>query len=83
MLMAWKAAMRFDSRHRLAQIDCPTLIIAGSNDQAVPYHHAKMLHSGIPRAQLVMIEGADHALVWAHSDELVNATEQFLFGAAR
>jgi pimeloyl-ACP methyl ester carboxylesterase len=78
MLSAWKETMAFDSRRRLAKIGCPTLVVAASNDQAVPIHHAKMLHNGITGSQLVIIDGASHALIWKHSDELVRATDEFL-----
>ena len=78
MLTALKEAMAFDSRKRLAEIRCPTLVIAGSNDQGVPIHHAKMLHEGIPGSQLVMIDGADHALIWTHPDEFVRVIDEFL-----
>ena len=78
MLTAWRETMAFDSRRRLAEIKCPTLVIAGSNDVGVPIHHAKMLHDGIPGSQLVMIDGADHALIWTHTDELLRVTDEFL-----
>ena len=78
MLTAWRETMAFDSRRRLAEIKCPTLVIAGSNDVGVPIHHAKMLHDGIPGSQLVMIDGADHALIWTHSDEFLRVTDEFL-----
>ena len=78
MLTAWRETMAFDSRKRLAEIRCPTLVIAGSNDVGVPIHHAKMLHDGIPGSQLVMIDGADHALIWTHSDEFMRVTDEFL-----
>jgi pimeloyl-ACP methyl ester carboxylesterase len=78
MVSAWKQAMTFDSRPRLAEIRCPTLVVAASNDQAVPIHHAKMLRDGINGSQLVMIDGADHALIWTHSGELVRVTDEFL-----
>jgi 3-oxoadipate enol-lactonase len=78
MVSAWKEAMAFDSRRRLAGIRCPTLVVGASNDQAVPIHHAKMLHEGISGSQLVTIDGADHALIWTHGDELVRVTEDFL-----
>jgi len=78
MVSAWREAMAFDSRRRLGEIGCPTLIVAGSNDQAVPIHHAKMLHAGITGSQLVVIDGADHALIWTHSDELMRVTDEFL-----
>lgn len=76
----WKEAMAFDSRSRLRDIKCPTLIIAGSDDNAVPMHHAKMLHDGIAGSKLVVIEGADHPLIWAHPDQLLQGVNAFLSG---
>ncbi len=77
-LAGMMAAMAFDSRRRLAEIRCPTLIIAGSDDVGVPIHHAKMLHEGIAGSRLVVIQGADHALIWTHTDEFLRATDEFL-----
>ena len=78
MVAAWKAAITFDSRHRLAEIKSPTLIVAASNDQAVPLHHARMLHEGIVGSRLVIVDGADHALIWARTNELVAVVDEFL-----
>ncbi len=78
MVSAWRETMAFDSRRRLAEIGCPTLVVAGSNDQAVPIHHAKMLHDGIPGSQLVIIDGADHTLIWTHPDKLLRVVDEFL-----
>jgi 3-oxoadipate enol-lactonase len=70
--------MNFDSRMRLGQIGCPTLVIAGSKDQAVPTHHAKMLHDGIAGSQLAVVDGAGHTLIWTHRGEFVRLVEDFL-----
>jgi 3-oxoadipate enol-lactonase len=78
MVSAWKAAMAFDSRRRLGEIMCPTLIVAGSDDNAVPFHHAKMLHDGIRGSRLVTIDGGDHALIWARTGDLVRVVDEFL-----
>ncbi|MFV5700212.1 alpha/beta fold hydrolase [Flavobacterium sp. ZT3R17] len=78
MLSAWKETMAFDSRQRLAQIKCPTLIMAASKDEAVPLHHAKMLHEGIMGSQLVIVAGANHALIWSHTDEFIQIVDKFL-----
>ncbi len=78
MVSAWRAAMAFDSRRRLAEITHPTLVVAASNDAAVPFHHAKMLHDGIKSSQLVVIDEADHALIWERPDEFVRVVEEFL-----
>lgn len=75
---AWKAAMAFDSRSRLADIRCPTLVIAGSEDNAVPMHHATMLHEGIKGSALSVVDGADHALIWERPDEFVRTVRAFL-----
>jgi pimeloyl-ACP methyl ester carboxylesterase len=76
--LAWREAMAFDSRSRLHEIKCPTLVIAGSDDNAVPVHHASMLHDGIAGSKLVVIAGADHALMWARPDEWLRAVSEFL-----
>jgi pimeloyl-ACP methyl ester carboxylesterase len=75
---AWRETMAFDSRRRLAEIACPTLVVAAADDRGVPLHHARMLHEGIPGSQLVIIDGADHALIWTHPDEFLRVTEEFL-----
>jgi 3-oxoadipate enol-lactonase len=78
MVSAWRAAMAFDSRRLLAHIKCPTLVVAASNDHRVPLHHAKMLHDGITGSQLVIIDGASHALIWTRPDEFLAVTNEFL-----
>jgi len=72
------AAIAFDSRRRLPEIKCPTLVLAGSNDTAVPFYHAKMLHDGIKGSQLVVIDSVDHALIWQRPGEFVRVVEEFL-----
>ena len=78
MLAAWTETMMFDSRLRLGEIKCPTLVIAGSNDDAVPIHHARMLHTGIAGSRLVVIVDADHSLIWTHPDDFMRAADEFL-----
>jgi len=70
--------MAFDSRPRLAEIKCPTLVVAASNDQAVPLHHAKMLTNGITASRLVVVDDADHTLIWTHPNELARIVKDFL-----
>jgi pimeloyl-ACP methyl ester carboxylesterase len=52
--------------------------IAGSDDNAVPMHHAKMLHDGIVGSRLVAIAGGDHALMWAQPDKWLEKVTEFL-----
>lgn len=78
MINAWREAMAFDSRRRLGEIRCPTLILAGSKDTAVPMHHARMLNDGIPGSRLVVIEGAGHGMIWTHPNEFQRSVDEFL-----
>jgi pimeloyl-ACP methyl ester carboxylesterase len=78
MIAAWRAAMAFDSRARLGEIACPTLVLAGAADKGVPMHHARQLHEGIAHSRLVVIDGADHALIWAMPDAFADAVAPFL-----
>jgi pimeloyl-ACP methyl ester carboxylesterase len=78
MVQAWRAAMAFDSRRRLSEIRCPTLVIAGAKDAAVPFYHAEQLHAGIAGSELLSVADADHTFIWSHSDEFARVTEAFL-----
>ena len=78
MVTAWREMMAFDSRRRLAEIACPTLSVAASNDRGVPVHHAKMLHDGIAGSQLVIVDGADHALIFTHPEKFLRVIDEFL-----
>ena len=78
MLQAWREMMGFDSRLWLARIACPTLVVAASDDIGVPAHHARALHQGIPGSRLVTVTGADHALIWTHTEQFLRIVEAFL-----
>jgi pimeloyl-ACP methyl ester carboxylesterase len=78
MLPAVEAMKTFDSRPWLHQIGCPTLVIAGAEDTAVPLPHARMLVQGIPDVELKLVDGAGHALIWTHTEALVQVVEAFL-----
>ncbi len=78
MIEAVRQMKAFDSREWLDQISSPMLVLCGSEDTAVPMHHARMLARGIRSSQLRVIDGAGHALLWTHPEELVEQTEQWL-----
>jgi pimeloyl-ACP methyl ester carboxylesterase len=77
MASAWRETMAFDSRRRLAEIARSTLVVAASDDRGTnpPRQDAPRRH---PDSQLVIIDGADHALIWTHPDEFLRVTEAFL-----
>lgn len=60
-LRALWAVARFDVRSRLAEIRCPTLVIAGGADRTVPLEAQRRMARSIPGARLVVLPGAGHA----------------------
>lgn len=64
---------RPDSTPTLAQINLPTLIIAGADDQLIPLEETKAMHSAISQSQMIVIPGAGH---------LPNLEQPQLFNAA-
>jgi len=59
------AMMKFNSTERLGEICCPTLVIAGDRDAALPIENSESLARRIAGAELVLWEGAGH-FWWAH-----------------
>jgi len=51
---------RIDSRPHLGAIRCPTLVIAGREDQIMPLEWLQELAQGIPGARLEVIDGCGH-----------------------
>ncbi len=56
------AAMRDrpDSTLDFPQLDLPTLILHGAEDQLIPVSEAEIMHKGISGSKLVVLEGAGH-----------------------
>ena len=53
-------AHRPDSRPTLAQIDCPTLVVAGDADKLTPLDQLEEIHRGIPGSRLAVIAQCGH-----------------------
>lgn len=68
----------FDGLEQLRQIHAPALVIGGSVDQMTPPKYASYLAEHIPRAELVMIEGAGHMPMLEREVEVGRAVERFL-----
>ena len=78
MIAVAQGITTFDSRPWLAQLQQPTLIIAGNNDLAVPLAHAQMLVHAIPGARLEIIANGGHLLIWTHTDQFIALMQEFL-----
>ena len=55
-----EALAGWDFRDGLGRIEAPTLVIAGSEDTAVPADHGPLIADRIPNARLVVLPGAAH-----------------------
>lgn len=62
----------------LATIRCPTLVLHGTADRNVPIAMGELVANGVPGAEMIRFEGADHFMVLSHAEEVMRA----LFGFA-
>jgi pimeloyl-ACP methyl ester carboxylesterase len=73
----------FDHRTKIAQIDMPTLIIHGEQDQLIPIKHGRALfeHSGAEDKRFVPIPKAGHNdLLFTGQTTYFEALRRFIFG---
>jgi 3-oxoadipate enol-lactonase len=70
---------RDDLTGRLGEINCPTLILHGTADPAIPMERAEAVRDGVSgSATLVKVEGGTHASNLSHPDQVNAAILEFL-----
>jgi pimeloyl-ACP methyl ester carboxylesterase len=70
---------RDDITDRLGEIQCPAIVIHGTEDQAIPMEKAKALRDALPGCHAVVpIEGAAHAPNMTHPAPVDDAIRGFL-----
>jgi pimeloyl-ACP methyl ester carboxylesterase len=62
----------------IRQVEAPTLMLSGTADLDAPHADAEKLVTEIPGARLYTIEGANHAMLITHKDELNAVINEFL-----
>jgi proline-specific peptidase len=67
----------WDVRHRLGEIDLPTLVIRGRYDMCTDPVAATLVN-GIKGAQEVVLENSSHTLVLEQTDEYIDAISHFV-----
>jgi pimeloyl-ACP methyl ester carboxylesterase len=70
-----------DYREELAGIECPTLIVNGSEDPVTGEEHAAALHAGIQGSERRVIDGGGHSLHLERPDTFVELVTEFVQGA--
>jgi len=68
----------FDVMDRVDKINCPTLVINGSEDDITPVKYAEYLVDKIVNAQIKIITGAGHAVLIEKPLELNQAIAEFI-----
>jgi 3-oxoadipate enol-lactonase len=63
---------------RLGEITAPALVVHSTADAAIALTHAEALASGLPNAELVVVDGGTHASNLTHPDEVNAAIMRFL-----
>ena len=71
-------AERADARPRLASIACPTLIVAGSEDQVIPPGESRLMAEAIQGAELKIIPQAGHLTNLEQPEAFQAAVEAWL-----
>lgn len=71
---------RSDVRHRLADVNVPTLIIQRADALFLPVDLGRYLRDNVPGARYVELPGADLAPWIGGADEIVDEIEEFLTG---
>jgi pimeloyl-ACP methyl ester carboxylesterase len=71
---------RIDSRPFLADIHCPTLVVAGRDDAIMPLEVLRELADGIPGARLAIIEECGHMAPLENPEELAALLREWLVG---
>jgi pimeloyl-ACP methyl ester carboxylesterase len=69
---------RIDSRPHLGAIRCPTLVVAGREDQIMPLEWLEELARGIPGARLEVIDACGHMSTIERPDEVARLLRAWL-----
>jgi len=63
---------------RLYQMDCPVLLVAGTDDVITPPENSLLMTERIPGSWLVRFEGAGHGLMYQYPERLAIIVSAFL-----
>lgn len=76
-LRDWSSGTPFEPNQEiLRSIDFPTMVVRGGNSHPAMRRIAELLHTSIPRSQLVAIEGGSHFLPSSHPAEIAALIRQ-------
>jgi pimeloyl-ACP methyl ester carboxylesterase len=68
----------FNIMERLGEINVPTLVFCGMQDQLTPVKYSRYLVDHIPDARLELIDGAGHMVMLENPDSLIEPLKEHL-----
>ncbi|MBI5545706.1 MAG: alpha/beta hydrolase [Deltaproteobacteria bacterium] len=78
--LRWLVRHRFDTASKVSRITVPTLVVHGGRDGVAPVEMGRALARDLPLAKLIVIDRADHALVWSRMAPLARCVAAFVRG---
>lgn len=75
---AIRAIMQLDVTDQLKSVNVPTTIIVGEDDESTPVAASKVIHSAIPKSELVVIPSAKHFVNVEQSKAFNDVLARFL-----
>jgi pimeloyl-ACP methyl ester carboxylesterase len=81
-LADFRACDAFDVTERLAEIDCPLLLLTGERDQMTPPKYARDIADRVASARVRILPGAGHLLMVERPAETNDALRAFVLGTS-
>jgi pimeloyl-ACP methyl ester carboxylesterase len=78
LIHAARSAKKDNLKDVLGQVQCPTLLLWGEDDQVTTMEVAEMFHKLIPNSKLVSIKKCGHAPMIEHPEWFSEQVERFL-----
>ena len=76
--LQFQAFVDFDTSEALSSVRSPTLIMTGDGDVLIPPRNSEVLAELIPDAQLVILPGFAHRVIWESTGQCVALIGNFL-----
>lgn len=83
ILAQMQAIAGHDTSARLGEIDVPTLIVHGTEDEMLPVSNAHAIAERMPAARLLVLEGVGHLFFWERPEESAQLVREHALSAAR
>ena len=72
------AVAGFDVSDEVSDIDCPALLMHGTDDRVLPVENGHLLHEKLPSGELELFEGGSHLFFIERADDVTARLRRFL-----